>query len=746
MASITLDLAAVRGYLRTAQPLDGEAIVNDGVVRQQPGARELVRLALELRANRRTRRTLDAVGRWVGAAPAVQPGWYRRLCAQLYSLYRTVLLLALPAGGHGHQHVPAGHIPRAQRRVLRPAGMVPPAVPSLADRAQAAVQQRWAAMRDQDVVLWVDNWYLRRFATDPLTPDLSLNLTAMGVLLLAGPRDTRSTRVLEYPGHMTPSSLVGVLDTTAYQIVVALDRLTTAVETVVEADLEYGDIRVPLDVVRTQVRSVQWQPLALSESRVSDNVGLLEVAAAAVEVQKQTRRVLPLLVDEKIHYSLCKRLYAQRWQAWDMAGLLHRVPLVYGVWHGYKQLVQLVWRQCFPILVLLDPPSEPVAGQEVRCHRKLAYIERMFAALLLAGQALRPRLVSGLTQIGAVFRDGVPSIREVECFEHSVLLGLHHLLCFWLPAVFSVGHKVRRCTWEGRPGGTVRGDTAKLVLQQCLGLMMQLQADWECKEEYTRSLSVALLSWQPWHSSLPGCAFVEESTEAMLSTASRQMSRQRSLSGFQAAFDMFVTLPLPSGDPHDLKVGFKWKLVGVYRRRLRRLVDSTARVIELTAVWDASNNATWVPGKSSTRVPEPPVDLGQDEVTRVLKGALVTLMNPGTLEAPVMDWLRDNVEPVTGDALRVRRLVYARVQSWRTERADRLKRVRPPQAAGRVAKMRASAPSVPLDTASDILDEEYSVPSVSGPSEGYESDGSDLETPATASSSGSSSSDDSEYI
>jgi hypothetical protein len=352
----------------------------DGLVRRLLGARELVRLALELQANPRTRRTLAAVERWVRVPPSGQPEWYQRLCGRLYNLYRNALLLGLPTGGHRHQYLPSGHLPRAQRRALRSAGLVPASEPSLADRAQAAVRRRWAGLRDQDVVVWVDNWYIWRFSTDPLTPDLSLNLTAMGLLHLAGPRDTRSTRVLEYPGHMTAAAVVGVLDTTAYQIMVALDRLDTAVDAVLGADLSYGDIRVPLDVKRTQVSSLQWEPLALSQSRVGDNLGLLEVAAAVLEVQEQTQRVLPLLVDEKIHYSLCKRLYAQRWQTWDMAALLHRVPLVYGVWHRYKQLVHLVFRQCFPILVLLDPPSEPVTGQELRCYRKLAYIERLLQA------------------------------------------------------------------------------------------------------------------------------------------------------------------------------------------------------------------------------------------------------------------------------------------------------------------------------------------------------------------------------
>ena len=45
-----------------------------------------------------------------------------------------------------------------------------------------------------------------------------------------------------------------------------------------------------------------------------------------------------------------------------------------------------------------------------------------------------------------------------------LLQGLQSLLDFYLPALLSLGIKVRRLYWEGRLGGTVQGNLAKRVL------------------------------------------------------------------------------------------------------------------------------------------------------------------------------------------------------------------------------------------------------------------------------------------
>ena len=90
--------------------------------------------------------------------------------------------------------------------------------------------------------------------------------------------------------------------------------------------------------------------------------------------------------------------------------------------------------------------------------------------------------------------------------SRALLRGIHALMYFYIPAVFALGHDVRCLTWQGGVTGTVKGDRARRVLQQCLAVQVQLLGDWECRAEYTRTLSVALLQWQPWMTSLDGGA------------------------------------------------------------------------------------------------------------------------------------------------------------------------------------------------------------------------------------------------
>ena len=75
----------------------------------------------------------------------------------------------------------------------------------------------------------------------------------------------------------------------------------------------------------------------------------------------------------------------------------------------------------------------------------------------------------------------------------NLLQGLHDLLFYYLPALLVQGHDVRQLTWEGGVNGTVKGDVARRVLLRSLALQVHLLDDWECRAEYTRTLSVALM-------------------------------------------------------------------------------------------------------------------------------------------------------------------------------------------------------------------------------------------------------------
>ena len=75
-----------------------------------------------------------------------------------------------------------------------------------------------------------------------------------------------------------------------------------------------GNVRAPLDV-RRDARTVQapvWRPFALSKEKVTGGVGLLNLLHFAKDTAQQTNRVLPLLVDENIHYRILNLFYGAR--------------------------------------------------------------------------------------------------------------------------------------------------------------------------------------------------------------------------------------------------------------------------------------------------------------------------------------------------------------------------------------------------------------------------------------------------
>ena len=85
-------------------------------------------------------------------------------------------------------------------------------------------------------------------------------------------------------------------------------------------------------------------PFALSEERVTSGVGLLNLLQFAKDTAQQTNSVLPLLVDENIHYRIVKLLYGAKNQRWNMRAYLWYVRVGYGVWHAYKFVVTHTFR------------------------------------------------------------------------------------------------------------------------------------------------------------------------------------------------------------------------------------------------------------------------------------------------------------------------------------------------------------------------------------------------------------------
>ena len=208
--TIILDMPLVRQYLRSAAPTNGHDIVEDAFGGFEEGARELLKLCLPLRGNPRTRQTMSSVSReWRrtrrGRTEPVR--WYNRLCEALMGMFRVFRTYAFPMLQRLSEPALQDTLSRRVRRLIGYSGAVQVAIPSLRQRAEEVKQALWQDLVGRDVVMWLDNWYLQRYTTNPDKPVLSQDVTAMAVLLLtAGPGGapatrTRSRTIQPFPGH-----------------------------------------------------------------------------------------------------------------------------------------------------------------------------------------------------------------------------------------------------------------------------------------------------------------------------------------------------------------------------------------------------------------------------------------------------------------------------------------------------------------------------------------------------------------
>ena len=261
-----------------------------------------------------------------------------------------------------------------------------------------------------------------------------------------------------------------------------------------------------------------WGPFALSKEKVTGGVALLNLLHFAKDVAQQTNRVLPLLVDENIHYRILKLLYGAKNQRWNMRAYLRYVPVVYGVWHAYRFFVTHTFWVFWPSLTylrkgLLRP------GSTILSYPKVIVMEKTIAALMLATpRIVRPyrRKAQAATAISG--RDTVHANRA------AVANAVLHLLSEWCPLLLYLGHVVRECNWSGENNCT--GSRAQEVLRLTLCLWRRLRrALCATVLKYERTIMCTLLYNSKWHQDLPCQVHSEEFGEGMLSKLVRDKAR-----------------------------------------------------------------------------------------------------------------------------------------------------------------------------------------------------------------------------
>ena len=162
---------------------------------------------------------------------------------------------------------------------------------------------------------------------------------------------------------------------------------------------------MPLDVQRVRRPRMQWRPWAVEQLQVGNNADLVKLMMDVSDVQQHSRHDLPLLVDENIHYRLLRLMYSSHLQNWDVGTTLERVPLVYAVWHAFKHTLACVYPSFFPLLAQLETTGSPGVGSRVCSRRRVLFIEKLIAALLLVREDVTEEITSRITRVTTVFRN-----------------------------------------------------------------------------------------------------------------------------------------------------------------------------------------------------------------------------------------------------------------------------------------------------------------------------------------------------
>jgi hypothetical protein len=213
---------------------------------------------------------------------------------------------------------------RRARRLLGSTGAVHKNVANLENAAIQAARKIWDSCEDRQIIVWLDNWYRKRFGTDPRQTDMSLNVSVLAVLHIP--------EIPIFPGFKSLGEILSGIPGVSQELSRVAARLCSGVTAIAEEDLGPSLIRVPLDIHRDGIRSLQWTPYLLTELTVSSQADLLSILHDLDEMQRHTRRPLPLLVDMDIHYRVMKLVYGVSTSGFNMALKMNQVPVLYGVY------------------------------------------------------------------------------------------------------------------------------------------------------------------------------------------------------------------------------------------------------------------------------------------------------------------------------------------------------------------------------------------------------------------------------
>ena len=177
---------------------------------------------------------------------------------------------------------------------------------------------------------------------NPLNPTRELNASAVAVL--------HTTELPDFDRQPTLSELYDRVPGVVAAIQGGGTLLDDRVGYLVSRTVNREWVRCPLDLARGDTITLKWQPFTITQLQTGVHVDLIKIFDMLGVLQIQTRRVVPVCVDMKIHYALAKMMYGQAYWRWKVGEKLVGFPIIQGVWHPYKYCVQQVYKKFLPVM------------------------------------------------------------------------------------------------------------------------------------------------------------------------------------------------------------------------------------------------------------------------------------------------------------------------------------------------------------------------------------------------------------
>lgn len=224
-----------------------------------------VQAILQFRHEKRKRRTLQEVA--IAMSNACAPHWFARFESALWLLYSTER--SFWKEGPLEDTVELSQCSKAQRRLLHASGWVRLRPHGLHKRAEEYRRQAVAACTLAAFMFWVDNYNKFRYSRNPNEDrDMCINATVTSVLPLPGVDRTFWT------GWATAEAVVVAVMPVARALVQQSKLLCDRFRALVQKNLAYEHVRIPLDIRRYQVSTMPWQPFGLVNADLKYTEGL----------------------------------------------------------------------------------------------------------------------------------------------------------------------------------------------------------------------------------------------------------------------------------------------------------------------------------------------------------------------------------------------------------------------------------------------------------------------------------------